>query len=88
MKSFKAIITDPVGLHARPAAIIVKTASAFKSDIFIKTGVKEGNLKSIMNIMALGIKTGTEVLIEANGSDAEAAIKAIKKSMQESKLIS
>ncbi|WP_342264328.1 HPr family phosphocarrier protein [Spiroplasma endosymbiont of Clivina fossor] len=87
MSSFKAKITDPIGMHARPAAIVVKEASKYQSTIKIKVNDREGNLKSIMNIMALGVKTGTEVEIEAIGTDADIAIAGIEKAMKDNKLI-
>ncbi|WP_338982356.1 HPr family phosphocarrier protein [Spiroplasma endosymbiont of Eupeodes luniger] len=87
MSSFKAKITDPIGMHARPAAIVVKEASKYSSTIKIKVNGREGNLKSIMNIMALGVKTGTEVEIEAIGKDADIAIAGIKKAMKDNKLV-
>ncbi|WP_342277704.1 HPr family phosphocarrier protein [Spiroplasma endosymbiont of Nephrotoma flavescens] len=87
MSSFKAKITDPIGMHARPAAIVVKEASKYSSTIKIKVNGREGNLKSIMNIMALGVKTGTEVEIEAIGKDADVAIVGIKKAMKDNKLV-
>ncbi|WP_342224150.1 HPr family phosphocarrier protein [Spiroplasma endosymbiont of Asaphidion curtum] len=87
MSSFKAKITDPIGMHARPAAIVVKKASKYSSTIKIKVNGREGNLKSIMNIMALGVKTGTEVEIEAIGKDADVAIAGIKRAMKDNKLV-
>ncbi|AJM71672.1 HPr family phosphocarrier protein [Mycoplasma yeatsii] len=87
MAKFTAVITDKVGLHARPASVLAKEASKFISSITIIAGEKKGNLKSIMNIMAMAIKTGTEVTIEADGSDADDAIEAVKKAMVESGLI-
>ncbi|AEM68970.1 HPr family phosphocarrier protein [Mycoplasma putrefaciens] len=87
MATFTAVITDKVGLHARPASVIAKEASKFSSEITIIAGEKKGNLKSIMNVMAMAIKTGTEVTIQADGSDADNAIEAIKKAMVESGLI-
>lgn len=87
MSSFKAKITDPIGMHARPAAIVVKEASKYSSTIKIKVNGREGNLKSIMNIMALGVKTRTEVEIEAIGKDADIAIAGIKKAMKDNKLV-
>lgn len=67
MKEFTCKIIDPIGLHARPATLIVSTASKFKSDAKLSSGGKEGNLKSIMNIMALGVKSGAEVTIKISG---------------------
>ncbi|CBW54446.1 Phosphocarrier protein HPr [Mycoplasma mycoides subsp. capri LC str. 95010] len=87
MAKFSAIITDKVGLHARPASILAKEASKFSSHITIMAGEKQGNLKSIMNVMAMAIKTGTEVTIQADGNDEEQAIKAIKQTMIDTALI-
>lgn len=63
MAKFSAIITDKVGLHARPASVLAKEASKFSSNITIIANEKQGNLKSIMNVMAMAIKTGTEITI-------------------------
>ena len=87
MESFKAKIIDPIGLHARPASITVMEASKFKSKIDIESNGKTGNLKSIMNVMALGIQQNDEVIIKADGEDEKAAIKAIELAMQKNKLI-
>jgi phosphocarrier protein len=87
MAQFTAIITDKVGLHARPASVLAKEASKYESEIKIIAGDKLGNLKSIMNVMAMAIKNGVEVTIEANGADADAAIAGIKKAMIDSALI-
>ncbi len=87
MAKFTAKITDPVGLHARPASITVSAASKFDSEIKIEANGKSGNLKSIMNIMALGVKQGDEITISAEGADAEAAVVEIEKIMKENNLI-
>lgn len=88
MISFQAQIKDPIGLHARPASLVVQTASQFKSKITISHKEKGGgDLKSIMNVMSLGIMQGDEITIEADGEDAETAIAAIEKTMKENKLI-
>ncbi|MGL5308513.1 MAG: HPr family phosphocarrier protein [Metamycoplasmataceae bacterium] len=87
MTSFTAKIIDPVGLHARPASITVAIASKFSSDIKINANGKSGNLKSIMNIMALGVKAGEEITIEATGSDEQEAINAIQEEMKKNNLI-
>ncbi len=87
MAKFTAKITDPVGLHARPASITVSAASKFDSEIKIEANGKSGNLKSIMNIMALGVKQGDEITISAEGADADAAVAEIEKIMKENNLI-
>ena len=65
------------GLHARPAAQFVKTAKGFSSEIMIVKGDKEANAKSSMKIMTLGAKKGDEIVIRAEGNDAEEAVKAL-----------
>lgn len=87
MKSFKAKIIDPIGLHARPASELTKVASMFTSDVKIITNGKEGNAKSIMNIMALGIKKDDEITIEISGSDEDQAAEKIREELIKSKLI-
>jgi len=78
MKDFSYVIKDAMGIHARPAGVLVKCASAFTSDIKIKTSTKEVDAKRIMAIMGLGVKAGENVTITANGSDEVKAIASIK----------
>ncbi len=66
---------------------MVGVASKFKSDATIGANERNGNLKSIMNVMALGVKKGDVVRVETLGDDADQAIVAIKKAMQENRLI-
>ncbi len=87
MAKFTAKVIDPVGFHARPASELTKVASSFTSNIKIISKGKEGNAKSIMNIMALGIKTNDEITIEAEGPDADQAIEKIKSELAKIKLI-
>ncbi len=70
-------IVNKVGLHARPAAQIVKLASRFKSDITISRDDLEVNGKSIMGVMMLAAERGTDLLLRADGPDAEAALDAL-----------
>ncbi|KPV45455.1 HPr family phosphocarrier protein [Alicyclobacillus ferrooxydans] len=62
------------GLLARPAALFVQEANRFSSDIFVEKDGKSVNAKSIMGIMSLAIAHGQEVIIKADGSDAEQAV--------------
>lgn len=71
------IIVDPVGLHARPATLLVNEMSKYTSDGKMIVGEKEANLKSIMGVMALGVGKDQEIVIEITGPDAEDAIDAI-----------
>ncbi len=84
MKEFKYVITDPQGIHARPAGELVKAAKAFTSSIMITKDGKPGDCKKIFGIMGLGIKKGNEVVVTFDGEDEEAAYEAVSKLMQES----
>ena len=70
-------IVNKNGLHARPAAEIVKVASRFQCDITIIRDDLEVNAKSIMGVMMLAAEFGAELVVRANGPDAEAAVAAI-----------
>lgn len=70
-------IVNKNGLHARPAAEIVKTASKFKSEIVMVRDDLEVNGKSIMGVMMLAAEFGSTLLVRANGPDAEQAVEAI-----------
>lgn len=82
-KSLIFTVCDPVGLHARPATILVNQASRYQSDIKIIHNGKEMNLKSIMGVMALGVPTKAKVEIVAEGDDEKEAIAAITKVIKE-----
>ena len=56
MKEFTYVITDPEGIHARPAGLLVKAAAGFKSDIKIEKDGKAANAKTIFGVMGLGVK--------------------------------
>lgn len=74
MKEIRYVVTDEIGLHARPAGLLVKTVTGFDSNITIKKGTMESNAKSIIGVMALGVKNGEEVTFIIDGSDeAEAS---------------
>jgi phosphocarrier protein HPr len=70
-------ILNKNGLHARPAAEIVKAAARFKSDITIVRDDLEVNGKSIMGVMMLAAECGATIILRASGPDDEAAIGAI-----------
>lgn len=74
----KAIkIGNKLGLHARPAAMLVKTATAFKSDVFLARDGQVVNGKSIMGVMMLAANLGTEITITVKGADEEKAMEAL-----------
>ncbi|WP_414052792.1 phosphocarrier protein HPr [Macrococcus animalis] len=71
------VIIDETGIHARPATMLVQTASKFESDIQLEYNAKKVNLKSIMGVMSLGVGKDAEITIYAEGSDEKEAIEAI-----------
>lgn len=75
-------ITNPSGLHARPAAEIVEKAKDLEAQVQIRKGDKVANAKSIMAVLALGANRGDLVTIEAEGSDAAVAVAAMREIMQ------
>ncbi|MCI2253276.1 phosphocarrier protein HPr [Domibacillus indicus] len=75
-------VTADTGIHARPATLLVQTASKYSSDINLEFNGKTVNLKSIMGVMSLGIGKGAEITISAEGSDEEAALQAIETLLQ------
>ena len=72
-----AQIVNKLGIHARPAAEIVKTAARFRSDITIIRDDLEVNGKSIMGVMMLAAECGSSIILRAEGEDAEAALDAL-----------
>ena len=77
MMERSATIVNPLGLHARPAALLVKLASRFASEITLAKDGEEVNGKSIMGVMILAAETGSTVVIRAQGPDEEAACEAL-----------
>ena len=70
------------GIHARPATLLVQTASKFSSDITLTYNDKSVNLKSIMGVMSLGVGQNADVTISAAGADEADAIAAIDETMK------
>jgi phosphocarrier protein len=71
-------IVNKLGIHARPAAEIVKTAGKFKSSVTIVRDDLEVNAKSIMGVMMLAAEFGATIIIRATGDDAEQALDALQ----------
>lgn len=72
-------INNKDGLHARPAAIFVKTANKYKSELEIQTKDKTANGKSIIGIMSLGAFYGEEITLIADGPDESQLLEAMEK---------
>ena len=75
MTTLNTTLINAKGLHARPATLFCKEASQFKSDIKLVYGDKEGNAKSLIALLALGLTAGAELQVVADGEDEEAAAK-------------
>lgn len=75
-------ITNKQGLHARPAAMFVRTASQFRSAIWVMKEGEEVNGKSILGLMMLAAEYGAEVEVTAEGEDAEAALAELGRLIQ------
>ena len=71
-------LSNRLGLHARAAGQLVATASSFESDIQVRKDTKQVNAKSIMGILMLAAGCGTELTIEAQGTDAEQALQSLQ----------
>ncbi|MBO5165295.1 MAG: HPr family phosphocarrier protein [Lachnospiraceae bacterium] len=83
MKEFKYTITDPEGIHARPAGELIKAIKDFASKITITKDGKVADAKSIFGVMRLAVKQGQEIVMTAEGDDEEKAIAAIEKFLKE-----
>lgn len=83
MKQFTYTITDELGIHARPAGLLVKKAAEFKSTVSVDNGVKKGDAKKIMSLMMMAVKQGQAVTFTVEGEDEEAAAAALEAFMKE-----
>jgi phosphotransferase system HPr (HPr) family protein len=75
----KLTVKNKQGLHARPAALFVQVANKFNSRINVKRGDEKVNGKSIMGILMLGAEKDSEIIIEAEGDDAQMAVSDLEK---------
>ncbi|MCH4158062.1 MAG: HPr family phosphocarrier protein [Acidaminococcaceae bacterium] len=82
MQEFTYTIKDPEGIHARPAGVLVKEATKFKSKLTLKAGAKSADLKRIFAVMTLGVKSGAAVTVTAEGEDEAAAIAALSANLK------
>lgn len=78
MKEFNYTITDPQGVHARPAGILVKEAAKYQSSITIEKDGKTGDAKRIFAVMGLGVKCGQTITVKVDGADEDEAAKAVE----------
>ncbi|MGN8631140.1 HPr family phosphocarrier protein [Blautia sp. HCP3S3_G3] len=78
MKSFEYTITDEVGIHARPAGLLVKEVKKYDSVINVTKDGKSAEAKKLMALMGLGVKQGDTVTVSVEGGDEEAVAAKIE----------
>ena len=83
MQTFTHIIEDPLGLHARPAALLVKATAVFQSVVTVTTSNGSADAKRLMALMRLGAKKGTALTVTVEGSDELSAAEALKTFLKE-----
>ena len=83
MKEFNYTITDPQGVHARPAGILVKEAAKYQSDITIEKDGKKADARKMFALMGLGIKSRDTVTVHVGGENEEQVAADLEAFMQE-----
>ena len=78
MKKFEYVVKDEVGIHARPAGLLVKEAKKYESKITISKAGKSAEATKLMAVMGLGVKCGQSVEVSVEGGDEDAAFEGIK----------
>ncbi len=78
MYSKKLVIKNSLGIHARPASLIVKALSNFKSNVTIEKNGIEVNAKSIMGLLMLACEQGSTIIVKAEGTDEKEAVEKIE----------
>ena len=73
MKEFKHVVADPLGIHARPAGMLVKAVAGYSSTITITAPTGSADAKRLMALMRLAAKEGTELTVTVDGADEEQA---------------
>ena len=82
MLSKNLTVVNPSGLHLRPAGVLSQTAMKFKCDVIIECGEKRIIAKSVLIVMAAGIKSGTEITLICDGADVAAAMETVSKAIE------
>ncbi len=78
MKKFEYTVKDDLGLHARPAGLLVKCVSGYKSAVTLTKGGKSADAKRLFGVMGLAVKFGDVISVTIEGEDEDAAYSAIK----------
>lgn len=83
MEIFEYTITDPNGLHARPAGLLVRKAQEFDCEITLTCHGKSANLKKLLAIMGLGVRCGDTVTVRAEGAESASCAAALRHFFEE-----
>ena len=83
MKQFQYTIKDELGVHARPAGLLVKVVKGFSSTATLEKNGKTCDMRKLMAVMGMGIRQGETVTVTAEGEDEAAAIEAVEKFLTE-----
>ena len=83
MQTFTHVIADPLGLHARPAGMLVKAASSYQSSVTVTAPGGQADAKRIMAVMRLAAKQGTELTVTVEGDDEIIAAEGLKAFLKE-----
>lgn len=78
MRKFEYVIKDELGIHARPAGLLAKTAKALDSTVVIEKGEKSAAATKLMALMSMGIKCGDSVTVTIDGGDEEKSEQVMK----------
>lgn len=82
MVTKEVVVKNATGLHARPATLLVKKASSFKSDITIEYNGKRANVKSLIGVLSLGVIRDSKIIVMASGDDEAFALDEVVKLIQ------
>lgn len=83
MKEFTYTITDSLGIHARPAGLLVKAAKALDSTVTIRKGEKSAAATKLMALMGMGVKGGDVITITVEGGDEETSTQVIEQFLRD-----
>ena len=83
MKEIKFTVTDPLGIHARPAGILVKEAKKFSSKITVWKGDKSCDMSKLVALIGLAVKQNDDITAQVEGDDEAACAEAIEKFLKE-----
>lgn len=78
MKSFTYVVKDELGIHARPAGLLVKEAKNYKSVIILDNGSKKAEATKLMAVMSMAVKCGQTVTVTVEGEDEDVALEGMK----------